>query len=63
MSVEARTSEARASEAKAKAEDLPSEANDRLTWPRGQVRGLEDYISDLQCSLHTCGRQPDLQLL
>ena len=54
--VKARTSEAkaRASEAKAKdltfeakAEDLTSEAKakDTLTWPRGQGRGLEDYIS------------------
>ena len=52
--VKARTSEAkaRASEAKdltfevkAKAEDLTSEAKDKLTWPRGQGRGLEDYIS------------------
>ena len=34
-------------EAKAKAEDLTSEAKDKLTWPRGQGRGLEDYISIL----------------
>ena len=55
--VKARTSEAkaRASEAKAKdltfeakAEDLTSEAKDKLTWPRGQGRGLEDYISGKQ---------------
>ena len=54
--VKARTSEAKARaseakakdltfEAKAKAEDLTSEAKDKLTWPRGQGRGLEDYIS------------------
>ena len=51
LEAKARASEAKAKakdltfEAKAKAEDLTSEAKDKLTWPRGQGRGLEDYIS------------------
>ena len=41
--VKARTSEAKDLTFEAKAEDLTSEAKDKLTWPRGQGRGLEDY--------------------
>ena len=43
--VKARTSEAKARAFEAKAEDLTSKA--KLTWPRGQVHGRQDDISDM----------------